>query len=186
MSSRGGGGGGHATAAGVQFQVNVAADLVVGMLAERDYEPPWRWPRETTIESVRVETSEPTDDISASTSLGGRAYIQAKNSLDLGTPATSEFGKAVTQLVLCASKRDRIRTPARPAKHKCGQMVARVQHTPQPQTLLWITSLLLLNGSPICSVNLSVALAERRERPRPENLTAFKLPSQFPAASDNP
>src|ERR1700733_2287367 len=98
MRSRGGGGGGHATAAGVQFQVNVAADLVVGMLAERDYEPPWRWPRETTIESVRVETSEPTDDISASTSLGGRAYIQAKNSLDLGTAAISEFGKAVTQL----------------------------------------------------------------------------------------
>lgn len=91
-------GGGHATAAGIEFQVKVGAALVVGMLAERDYEPPWEWPREATIESVRIETSEPTDDIFASTSLGGRAYIQAKNSLDLGTSATSEFGKAVAQL----------------------------------------------------------------------------------------
>lgn len=117
MSSRRGGGGGPATAAGVQFQVNVAADLVVSMLAERDYEPRWRWPRDTTIESVRIETSEPTDDISASTSLGGRAYIQAKNSLNLGTVATSEFGKAVRQLanqyVVCRDGDDG-RTPLDP------------------------------------------------------------------------
>lgn len=114
MSSRGGGGGGHATAAGVQFQANVAADLVVGMLAERDYMPPWRWPREATIESVRVETGEPTDDIFVATSLDGRAYIQAKNSLDLGTTATSEFGKTITQLTdqyLACRERDDGRTP---------------------------------------------------------------------------
>ena len=114
MSNRAGGGGGHATAAGVQFQTNVAADLVVGILAERDYEPPWRWPRDATIESVRVETSEPTDDIFASTSHDGRAYIQAKNSLDLGTPATSEFGKTITQLTdqyLACRAGDEGRTP---------------------------------------------------------------------------
>src|ERR1700689_693718 len=112
MSGRGGGG--HATAAGVQFQVNIAAALVAGMLAERDYESPWRWPREATIESVRVETSEPTDDIFALTSLTARAYIQAKNSLDLGTTATSEFGKAIKQLAdqyLACRDSDDGRTP---------------------------------------------------------------------------
>jgi hypothetical protein len=117
MSSRGGGGGGHATAAGVQFQTNVAADLVVGMLAERAYEPPWRWPRDATIESVRVETSEPTDDIFAATSHNGRAYIQAKNSLALGATATSEFGKTVAQLtdqyLACRDRTDG-RTPLDP------------------------------------------------------------------------
>jgi hypothetical protein len=121
MSSRGGGGGGHATAGGVQFQTNVAADLVVGMLAERDYVPPWRWPRAATIESVRVETGEPTDDTFAATSLGGRAYIQAKNSLDLGTPESSEFGKTITQLteqyLTCRDGEDS-RTPLDPDKDR--------------------------------------------------------------------
>ena len=110
-------GGGPATAAGVQFQVKVAAGLVVGMLAEADYEPPWQWPREATIESVRIETSEPTDDIFVSTSLNGRAYIQAKNSLALGTSATSEFGKALAQLTeqyLACRDGDDERTPLDP------------------------------------------------------------------------
>jgi len=121
MSSRGGGGGGHATAAGVQFQTNLAADLVVGMLAEREYVPPWRWPRDATIESVRVETSEPTDDIFVETSHDGRAYIQAKNSLALGTSATSELGKTMTQLAdqyLACRDGDDGRTPLDPDKDR--------------------------------------------------------------------
>jgi hypothetical protein len=69
------------------------------------------------IESVRVETSEPTDDIFAATSHNGRAYIQAKNSLALGTTATSEFGKTVVQLtdqyLACRDRTDG-RTPLDP------------------------------------------------------------------------
>ena len=66
---------------------------------------------------MRVETGEPTDDIFAATSLGGRAYIQAKNSLNLGTSATSEFGKTVTQLAdqyLACRDGDDGRTPLDP------------------------------------------------------------------------
>lgn len=121
MSTRARGGGGPATAGGVRFQVNVAAALAVGMLAERAYEPPWRWPREATIESVRPETSEPTDDIFVATSVGARAYVQAKSSLDLGTAPTSEFGKAVKQLadqyLACRDEEDG-RTPLDPERDR--------------------------------------------------------------------
>jgi hypothetical protein len=97
MSGRGVGGGGHATAGGVRYQVSVAAWLTVGMLAEADFEPPWGWPREATITAVRSETGEATDDIFVDTSRDAHAYLQAKNSIDLGEPADSEFGKTVVQ-----------------------------------------------------------------------------------------
>jgi hypothetical protein len=117
MSGRGTGGGGHATAGGVDFQALTAAWLVVGMLAETEFEPPWGWPREVTIESVRSETGEAVDDIWVRTSGDGRAYIQAKRSLSLEEGAESEFGKTMAQFgeqfLLC---RDRIdgRTPLDP------------------------------------------------------------------------
>jgi hypothetical protein len=74
---RGRGGGGHATAAGVGFQVSVAVSIVVGMLAETEFEPPWGWSRDITIESVRSETGEDVDDILVATSGPAKAYVQA-------------------------------------------------------------------------------------------------------------
>jgi hypothetical protein len=97
MSGRGRGGGGHATAGGVDFQACVAVGLTAGMLAETAYTPPWGWPEEATIEAVRSETGEVVDDIYVRTSLNARAYVQAKNSIDLGEPAGSEFGKTIKQ-----------------------------------------------------------------------------------------
>ncbi len=112
--TRGSGGGGHATAAGVDFQALVAAALVTGMLAETEYEPPWGWPRDATIEAVRAETGEAADDIWVRTSAGGRAFVQAKHSLNLGVSVESDFGKTLRQFadqyIAC---RDRVdgRTP---------------------------------------------------------------------------
>jgi hypothetical protein len=99
VSSRGRGGGGHATAAGVGFQVSVAVSIVVGMLAETEFEPPWGWSRDITIESVRSETGEDVDDILVSTSGPAKAYVQAKHSVTLSTGATSPFGKAIRDFV---------------------------------------------------------------------------------------
>lgn len=72
---------------------------MAGMLAERDFEPPWSWPREATITSVRSEISEATDDIHVTASHGGRAYLQAKNSTTLSAAADSEFAKAIAGFV---------------------------------------------------------------------------------------
>ena len=60
-----------------------AAWLVVGMLAESEFEPPSGWPRGASVESVRPETGEAVDDIWARTSADARAYVQAKRSLSL-------------------------------------------------------------------------------------------------------
>ena len=76
MTGRGRGGGGHATAGGVDFQALTAAWLIVGMLAETECEPPWGWPRGLTVESVRSETGEAVDDIWVRTSEDARAYIR--------------------------------------------------------------------------------------------------------------
>jgi hypothetical protein len=67
MNARGKGGGGHATAGGVQFQVKVAASLAVGMLAEAEYEPRWGWPREVTFFSRPDRRSAPISPLAAST-----------------------------------------------------------------------------------------------------------------------
>ena len=117
MTERGRGGGGHATAGGVDFQVLTAAWLVVGMLAETEFEPPWGWPRGATVESVRSETGEAVDDIWVRTSADARAYIQAKRSLSLEEAAESEFGKTIAQFGeqyrLCRDRADG-RTPLDP------------------------------------------------------------------------
>lgn len=91
------GGGGHGTAGGIDFQVLAAAWFVVGMLAETDFEPPWGWPRDTTIESVRAETREATDDIFVGTSGLGQAFLQAKSSVSLSPLARSEFAKTMQE-----------------------------------------------------------------------------------------
>lgn len=93
--SRGRGGGGHATAGGIRYQTRVAAWLIAGTLAEADFELPWGWPRGATVTSVRAETGEATDDIYVDASHGGRAYIQAKNSIDLSEQTDSEFAKTI-------------------------------------------------------------------------------------------
>lgn len=97
MRARRTGGGGHATAGGVDFQARVAAWLGVGMLAETEFEPPWGWPRNVTIDSVRSETGESADDIWVRVSSLRRAFLQAKRSLNLEEAAGSEFGKALRQ-----------------------------------------------------------------------------------------
>jgi hypothetical protein len=99
MNRRRGGGGGHATAGGVDFQALIAAAMTVGMLAETEYEPPWHWPRTDTIEAVRAETGEETDDIWVLTATGGRGFVQAKTSVSLSATESSEFGKSIRQFV---------------------------------------------------------------------------------------
>jgi hypothetical protein len=69
------------------------------ILAERDAVPPWGWPAAAQMESVHAETGEPADDLLVANAEGGRAWLQAKLTLDLSPLATSEFAKTISQFV---------------------------------------------------------------------------------------
>lgn len=91
-------GGGNATAAGVTFQASVGAVFAVQMLTESFDEaqlglPPFK------VKSVRFESDAPLDDIVVETDQAGWLLIQAKTKLGLSASLTSEFGKAVEQIV---------------------------------------------------------------------------------------
>jgi hypothetical protein len=78
---------------GARYQNRAAAWLAVQMLAENDL--PWDLPASTTAESINCETTNSADDIFATTSSGGRIYVQAKARLLWN----ADFVSALTQCV---------------------------------------------------------------------------------------
>lgn len=91
-------GGGNATAAGMAFQANVAAQFSLGLLAERPLDSRLDLGQGQPI-SVRCETEAPVDDILIETSEGGFVFVQAKTSLDLSAQLGSGLVSAVQQAV---------------------------------------------------------------------------------------
>jgi hypothetical protein len=91
--------GGAATAGGFSFQSRVVAYYSVRILAEADSTPPLGLSANVTLEYVRCETGEPTDDLLVGTSENGHIFGQAKRTLDLSRLADSEFASVVSQFV---------------------------------------------------------------------------------------
>jgi len=83
--------GGNATAAGMAFQANVAAQFSLGLLTERSLDARVELGDAKAV-SVRCETEAPVDDILIETSLGGFVFIQAKTTLDFSGKVTSGLG----------------------------------------------------------------------------------------------
>lgn len=92
-------GGGGATVSGVNFQIRVAAYYSVRVLAERNAEPLWSWPVDSTLEFVRCETEQPVDDIMVGNSSGAIAYAQVKHSVSIDKSPDSALAKALDQFV---------------------------------------------------------------------------------------
>src|ERR1035437_8257783 len=85
--------GGSAMQSGARYQNRAPAWLAVQMLAENDL--PWDLPASTSAESINCETTNSADDIFATTSSGGRIYVQAKARLLWN----ADFVSALTQCV---------------------------------------------------------------------------------------
>ena len=92
-------GGGAATHGGIRFQDQVAAWFAVGILAERDAEPPLGLGADVHLEWLGCECGEPLDDINVRTSRGGRLFIQAKRTLAAEAAAASDFAATLDQFV---------------------------------------------------------------------------------------
>ncbi len=85
-------GGGNATAAGVTMQASVAASIAVQIISGSALDSRLRLGAAIPV-SIRLETEAPVDDILVETDAGGWVFIQAKNTLRMGTTLKSELGK---------------------------------------------------------------------------------------------
>jgi hypothetical protein len=91
-------GGGNATASGVNFQQSLGALFGLWMITESAIDPRLQLGN-AKVNSIRMETEAPLDDVFATTSDGGVISGQAKNTLSVSDRLTSEFGKTVDQIV---------------------------------------------------------------------------------------
>ena len=93
-------GGGRATAAGIEYQSRVGAYFCVQILAEKDIVPAaWDFETNETLEAIEGETNYQVDDLLLHTSVGRRVFINVKRRLTNSTSETSDFAKAINQLV---------------------------------------------------------------------------------------
>lgn len=92
------GGGGNATAAGVNFQASLGAMFATRLLTERALDERLRL-GDVRISSIRFETEAPVDDLLLETTAGGFVFVQAKTTLSLSESLDSEFGKTAEQIV---------------------------------------------------------------------------------------
>lgn len=88
--------GGAANTAGESFRSRVAARIAVYLLTQQALAPIAAAAVPTRL---RLESTAEVDDIEVETTAGGRAWIQAKRSLDLSARPASPLGKAAAQLV---------------------------------------------------------------------------------------
>lgn len=88
--------GGAANTAGESFRSRVAARISVYLLTQQALAPIAAAAVPTRL---RLEGTAEVDDIEVETTAGGRAWIQAKRSLDLSTRPASPLGKAAAQIV---------------------------------------------------------------------------------------
>jgi hypothetical protein len=91
--------GGSATATGIDFQSRVAAIFAVNILAEQGVSLDWGLPPHVSLESIRLETEQPIDDILLITSDQGKIYIQVKHSLSLARGLNSALASCIDQCV---------------------------------------------------------------------------------------
>ncbi|MCE9574532.1 MAG: hypothetical protein K8W52_15395 [Deltaproteobacteria bacterium] len=91
--------GGAATAGGVDFQALVAALMAVQVLAEKGGPARWGLPAGVTIEGLRAEGTAAVDDLSLSTSVFGRIFIQAKTTVPVSDKPGSVLGSVIDQFV---------------------------------------------------------------------------------------
>jgi hypothetical protein len=90
-------GGGHATAAGMNFEAFVGAFYFAEMLSELRIDP--KRGLDAVPRSIRFETEAPVDDILVKTTANGYVFIQAKTNLRLSSSPESEFARVADQLV---------------------------------------------------------------------------------------
>jgi AAA domain len=91
--------GGPGTAGGVDFQARFVAWVVCSILAETEAPSSWGWPEHTSFDEVHAETDNPTDDVLVVSSVGSRAFVQAKLRVHKSESPTSPLGKAIAQFV---------------------------------------------------------------------------------------
>lgn len=91
--------GGVATSVGMDYEFRVAAWFMVQILAEKDITVPWRFPAKVTLESIRLETEYPVDDILVGASNSGRIFVQVKHNLSLEKRPDSDLASAIDQVV---------------------------------------------------------------------------------------
>lgn len=97
LRARTGRSGGPGGSAGFEFQHTVAAALAVRVLGETAGGPPWDLP--ANLELIRCESGERVDDVWLRTSVGGRVFLQAKQSIALSRSASSDLGKTLDDFV---------------------------------------------------------------------------------------
>ena len=69
------------------------------ILAEQDVTPPWGLPAAVTLESLHAEAPHAIDDLNVDTSVGGRAFAQAKHTVGLETTPASALGSTIARFV---------------------------------------------------------------------------------------
>lgn len=92
-------GAGRATAAGIEYQARAAAYFCVKILAENNVSSTWNLAGDETFEVIEAETKNQVDDLLIRTSTGRQIFINAKHKLVNSTNKTSDFAKAIDQLV---------------------------------------------------------------------------------------
>lgn len=83
----------------MDFQYRVAAWIAIHILAEKDVSIPWGLPSNISLESIRLETEYPIDDILVNTSSSGKIFIQVKHSIGLDKRIDSGLASAIDQVV---------------------------------------------------------------------------------------
>jgi DNA replication protein DnaC len=90
--------GGHATAAGVMFQLNVASWLGVHALCEKPI-PQLSGLQNSSPQSLYLESEAPVDDLRITTVAGGNIFLNVKTTVSLSSLLRSPLGSVVDQFV---------------------------------------------------------------------------------------
>ena len=90
--------GGHATAAGVMFQLNVASWLGVHALCEKPI-PQLSGLQNSSPQSLHLESEAPVDDLRITTVAGGNIFFNVKTTVSLSSLLRSPLGSVVDQFV---------------------------------------------------------------------------------------
>ncbi len=92
------GGGGAATATGMNFQAKLGSVISAWILSEQCFDSKFNLGEAIPI-LIRFETEAPIDDILVKTNAGGFVAIQAKTTATLSEDTKSPFGKTILQFV---------------------------------------------------------------------------------------
>jgi hypothetical protein len=173
--------GGRAMSGGAEYQARVVAWMAVRLLTGRPL--PWDLPNDPWPVRIHMETTDVTDDSRVETSTGGYVWLQAKRRIAV---ASSDFGKAIDQMVRQVIQGRSSRTTREPIRSDTDRLVLVTSRDSPASTVRHLRTVLdrLHAATPLSEVARSKEEAKVSVRLLDEARTAWERATGRPPRDD--